>query len=162
MHRSLCLKIMALMRTGLMYPQLEPHSFPESRSQRVDISTNIGFGGKECLVDMAVTHALRFSALSRPGEAAAGYEAVKMREYGHLVESGRQLLVPCVVDTFGGWSPSAMNFLRVCARAFAARAGTGKMGEAVFFARLSTTLQRHIGGMLRGLEEASAGTLAVI
>ena len=154
-HYDLAAELCALMSFGLMLPQREVTPFPGHTGKRLDIAARSGFQGKIGLIDVAVTHALREDVV-RPGEAATEYERVKVLEYGELVDPRSQVLVPCVVDSFGAWGTSARHFLRNAARHYATRHGEGKLGEATFYARLNGTLMRALAPALARLVAVDA------
>lgn len=158
-HYDLCGELVSLMSYGLMAPQREVTPFPAHAGKRLDIAAKAGFHGKVGLIDVAITHALRANVL-RPGDAATEYERVKVLEYGELVEPRTQVLVPCIVDTFGAWGASARYFLRTAARMYAARHGEGKVGEAIFYARLNGTLMRSIAPALVRLAAVDGPVIA--
>ena len=141
-------RLAELSSTALLAPQREVHAFPGSPTQRIDLVLYRGFGHRQALLDVVITHALTPHGLLSPGRAASAYEAIKSAEYGHLVDPASQILVPVVTDTFGGWGEAAQQALQVVSRAFASRCVDGRGGRLAFFAALNGTLMRAIAGML--------------
>ena len=140
---------------GLLNPHLEQHPFASAPTLRLDIC--FLHQGKNWLLDVAVTHALRpvckTSARLSPGGASTQYEGVKRNKYGSFVDLGSQKLCPMVVDTFGAWGVSAAEPLAVIGAAYAKRKNSS-IGRAEFRARLGGSVQRAIAALLLGVETA--------
>ena len=134
---------------GLTNPQREQHPFPDSSGCRIDVA--FFFEGKNHLVDVAITHALRADfvdfAAATPGGAANEYAKSKFRHYGsHLHPS--QVLHPFVCDTFGALSTGAYKVLDILGSAYAARTNSDRAGKLEVAAVINSLVMRGVASLL--------------
>lgn len=75
--------------------------------------------GRAAVIDFATTYPLQDSTISAsmegPGCAATAYEAIKVAKYSPYLDEDRHELIPFVMDSFGGFSDSAMAFVKTLA-----------------------------------------------
>ena len=141
-------KIYREAQTASMNPQKEmPGLIPGSLSRPADVYVEHWVDGRKVAFDVSVTsptqEAILFQAADRPAAAIDARKASKNR--AHLSDCRAQGIhfQPLVVETFGGWCPEAISYLKEIARLNARRWGRDSALEIKYlFQRLSISLQR--------------------
>lgn len=138
---------------GLMRPLREHMCFPGSQ-ERMDVVLRTGFGGKEVLMDVAVTYPLRDDAVRNhcgPALAATQYQEVKWRNYGPQINSLTQVFVPTIADTFGGFGDQCRDTLsRVASAVAKADPGDFSSARSAFFGGLNRVLLTAVADLVLG------------
>lgn len=134
---------------GLCYPRREWPAVPQSAA-RLDLV--LPMRGRLQLCDIALTHALRQTHLSAAAATASGaataYEAIKRREYGHLVDNRISDLVPIVFDTFGGLGASGRPLINYVVNQAAQRCEGVRSGRAHQLSIIHRCVIRHIARLM--------------
>ncbi len=162
LHHQIVSTIVSFASAGLMHPQREV-TLPRTSNQRMDIVLRSGFR-KTQLIDVAVTHPLTADhipkAIAAPAGAATAYEARKIATYANSYDKAVEQLVPCIVDTFGGWGDAARPLLNKIASAVGRRSATPKIARAQFWCSLNATV---VGGVAQLVAKSAGlvGTLSV-
>lgn len=127
---------------ALLEPLKEHMCFP-GHQERMDVVVRRGLDGKQLLLDVALTFALRPDAIRNPGPgvAATRYEETKWSSYRRLIDPATQLFAPIVFDTFGGMGDQARRPLGRIATGCARRAGVPvHEGRGEFFGAMNRTV----------------------
>jgi hypothetical protein len=128
LHTALLDEFVSIATLAGAGPRREVHAFADEPSLRLDACVTLpGDRDTERLCDVAATHAAApyhvGSGHVGPSAAATAYEDVKRAKYGAALQRNRprDVLVPVVVDSFGGLGASAVEMLRSLAAAWSRR-----------------------------------------
>ena len=126
---------------------------PGSLSRPADIYVPHWIDGRKLALDVSVTsptqEALLHRAAEIPATAIEARKASKNRTHFEHCQAQGVFFQPLVVETFGGWDPIAVDFLKKMATQEARRWGkTPALEIKHFFQRLSIALQRGNSALL--------------
>ena len=130
-----------------------PGLVPGSLSRPADIYVPHWIDGRKLALDVSVTsptqEALLHRAAEIPATAIEARKASKNRTHFEHCQAQGVFFQPLVVETFGGWDPIAVDFLKKMATQEARRWGkTPALEIKHFFQRLSIALQRGNSALL--------------
>jgi len=102
---------------AILTPSKEPRPFGAAHANlRLDLLYPHFWSGKDACIDIAVIMPLIESHLAAaaeaPGAAATAYEGIKRRHYRDAIQQDRHVLVPLIMDCFGGMGEAANTLLR--------------------------------------------------
>ena len=127
--------------------------FPPFSSRKKKVITNQRTDGRKVALDVSVTSPTLKAFLHRAAETAATAievrKASKIRAHFENCQAQGVFFQPLVVESFGGWDPVAVDFLKKMATKEARRWGKTPAVEIKhFFQRLSIALQRGNAALL--------------
>ena len=147
-------KIFKVAQHGSLNPQKEmPGLIPGTLSRPADIYIENWVDGSKIAFDVSVIsptqNAILLRAAESPAAAIEMRKAAKNRAHFENCRAQGISFHPLVVETFGGWDKSALDFLKKLARQSARRWGKNDaLGIKHFFQHLSVALQRGNASLL--------------
>jgi hypothetical protein len=108
---------------------------------------------KDYCLDVAVTSPTQDKYLDKSSEvdgyAASDYHSFKFRKYSEQVEAEGHVYLPIVVETYGRWSASALDFFQTLARKYSDKQGVPRSyATSLIFRKLSFALQSRNAKMI--------------
>ena len=123
-----------------------PGLIPGSLSRPADVCIGNWIGGQKVAFDVSVSsqEAVISQAAEHAASAINARKSTKNRAHFENCRSQGIWFQPLVVETFGGWDPDAVKFLKEIGHQDARRWGKDPSIEIKhFFQRLSVALQRE-------------------